>query len=72
MNTWEVLMTKAKNTLKLTEGGSQSPADQKDTSVYGRAFGRKDENKDAIIKAHVAKEIQAKLGILPNKLENLL
>ena len=61
-----------KEYVKVNRRWVSKPSDKKDTSVYGRAFGRKDENKDAIIKAHVAKEVQAKLGILPTKLENLL
>jgi len=48
------------------------PKGKKDTSIYGKAFGRRDGNKDSIIKNFVAKEITAKLGILPEKIENLL
>lgn len=48
------------------------PTGEKDTSIYGKAFGRRDGNKDSIIKNFVAKEITAKLGILPEKIENLL
>ena len=41
-------------------------------TVYGQAFGRADSIKDGIIKNFIIKEVKAKVGILPTKIENLL
>ena len=43
-----------------------------ENSLYKKAWGQPDQNKDSIIKNWVLDEVKAKLGILPTKLENLL
>lgn len=43
-----------------------------ENSLYKKAYGQPDQNKDSIIKNWVLGEVKAKLGILPTKLENLL
>ena len=48
------------------------PLNKKDKSVYGKAFGQPDANKDEIIKSETVREIKAKLGFLPEKIEFLL
>jgi len=49
----------------VSDGGAEN-------SLYKKAFGQLDQNKDSIIKNWVLGEVEAKLGILPTKLENLL
>lgn len=49
----------------VSDGGAEN-------SLYKKAFGQLDQNKDSIIKNWVLAEVEAKLGILPTKLENLL
>jgi hypothetical protein len=50
---------------------SQPKKKEKDT-VYAKAFGQPDSDKDRIIKDFAFKDIKAKIGIIPEKLENLL
>ena len=50
---------------------SQPGEKEKDT-VYAKAFGQPDESKDSIIKDFAFKDIKAKIGTIPEKLENLL
>lgn len=49
----------------VSDGGAEN-------SLYKKAYGQPDQNKDSIIKNWVLGEVKAKLGILPTKLENLL
>ena len=48
------------------------PKKKEKNTVYAKAFGQPDSNKDKIIKDFVFKDIKAKIGIIPEKLENLL
>ena len=66
------LDAEGKDYVQINRRWVSKPKGKKDTSIYGKAFGRRDGNKDSIIKNFVAKEITAKLGILPEKIENLL
>jgi len=50
---------------------SQPGEKEKDT-VYAKAFGQPDKSKDSIIKDFAFKDIKAKIGTIPEKLENLL
>jgi hypothetical protein len=58
--------------VKINRRWVSKPKDKDKNSVYAQAFGRPDGNKDSIIKSFVAKEVKAKLGIVPDKFENLL
>ena len=48
------------------------PKKKDENTVYGKAFGQLDSSKDRIIKDFAFKDIKAKIGIIPEKLENLL
>ena len=48
------------------------PKKKEKNTVYAKAFGQPDGNKDKIIKDFVFKDIKTKIGIIPEKLENLL
>lgn len=48
------------------------PKKKDENTVYGKAFGQPDGSKDRIIKDFVLKDIKAKIGVIPEKLENLL
>lgn len=48
------------------------PKKKEKNTVYAKAFGQPDSNKDKIIKDFVFKDIKTKIGIIPEKLENLL
>ena len=48
------------------------PKKKEKNTVYAKAFGQPDSNKDEIIKDFVFKDIKTKIGIIPEKLENLL
>ena len=63
---------KGKDYVKINRRWVSKARSNDKSSVYAQAFGQPDANKDSIIKAFVGKEIKAKLGILPDKFENLL
>jgi len=48
------------------------PKKKEKNTVYAKAFGQPDSSKDKIIKDFVFKDIKTKIGIIPEKLENLL
>ena len=48
------------------------PKKKDENTVYGKAFGQPDGSKDGIIKDFAFKDIKAKVGIIPEKLEKLL
>jgi len=61
-----------RNLVQLNRRWVSKPKEKNSNSLYGQASGRPDKDKDAIIKNWVIKDVKAKIGILPTKLENLL
>ena len=41
-------------------------------SVYSKAFGQPNQSKDSIILNFILRDVKSKIGILPEKIENLL
>lgn len=48
------------------------PNKEGENTVYGKAFGQRDTEKDKIIKDFVFKDVKAKTGIIPQKIQKLL